>query len=358
MKLSVAALSLTLLCAACGGGSSEPVSTGTATTPQAASAGSTIQINGAGATFPNPLYSKWFSEYNKLHPEVRINYQSIGSGGGIQQILAQTVFFGATDSPMTEEQLASAKGTILHFPTVLGAVVPVYNIEGLSGPLKFTGPVLADIYLGKIKRWNDPAIAKLNAGAKLPATEITVVHRSEGSGTTFIFVDFLGKASPEWQTKVGVKPSVNWPAGVGGKGNEGVAGLIKQTPGSIGYVELIYALQNTISYGAVQNQAGEFVTADVNSVTAAAAGALANMPKDFRVSITNAPGQGAYPISSFTWMLMYETPKDLAQAKIMVDFMKWALGDGQKLAPPLGYASLPAGLIQQEMDQLARIKLQ
>ena len=276
-----------------------------------------------------------------MHPDVRINYQSIGSGGGIQQIVAQTVFFGATDSPMTDEQLKSAPGTILHFPTVLGAVVPVYNIEGLSAPLKFTGPVLADIYLGKIKRWNDPAIAKLNPGAKLPASDITVVHRSEGSGTTFIFVDFLGKVSPEWQSKVGVKASVNWPAGVGGKGNEGVAGLIKQTPGSIGYVELIYALQNTISYGAVQNQAGEFITADVNSVTAAAAGALANMPKDFRVSITNAPGQGAYPISSFTWILMYETPKDVAQAKIMVDFMKWALGDGQKLAPDLGYAPLP-----------------
>jgi phosphate transport system substrate-binding protein len=340
--------------AACG---SNGASSGGEALPGAA-AGSIVQINGAGATFPNPLYSKWFSEYNKLHSNVRINYQSIGSGGGVQQIVAQTVFFGATDSPMTDEQLTSAPGPILHFPTVLGAVVPVYNIEGLSAPLKFTGPVLADIYLGKIKRWDDPAIARLNPGAKLPATEITVVHRSEGSGTTFIFVDYLGKVSPEWQSKVGVNASVNWPAGVGGKGNEGVAGLIKQTPGSMGYVELIYALQNSISYGAVQNQAGEFVTADVNSVTAAAAGAVANMPKDFRASIANAPGPGAYPIASFTWMLLYETPKDTARATIMVDFMKWALGDGQKLAPGLGYAALPAALVQQEMDQLARIKLQ
>jgi phosphate transport system substrate-binding protein len=355
MKLSAVALSLTLLCAACGGGSSQPVGT---ETPPASNSGATVQINGAGATFPNPLYSKWFSEYNKLHAEVKVNYQSIGSGGGIQQITAQTVFFGATDSPMTDEQLQKAPGAILHFPTVLGAVVPVYNVEGVSTPLKFTGPVLADIYLGKIKRWSDPAIAKINAGVKLPEGEITVVHRSEGSGTTFIFVDYLAKVSPEWQSKVGVKASVNWPVGVGGKGNEGVAGLIKQTPGSLGYVELIYALQNTISYGAVQNQAGEFITADVNAVTAAAAGALANMPKDFRVSITNAPGQGAYPISSFTWILMYEDPKDKAQAKIMVDFMKWALSDGQKFAPTLGYAPLPAGLVQQDMDQLARIKLQ
>jgi phosphate transport system substrate-binding protein len=356
MKLSAVALSLALFSASCGGGSSEPTGTGTAAPP--ASTGASSQINGAGATFPYPIYSKWFAEYNKIHPEVKINYQSIGSGGGVQQTIAQTIFFGATDSPMTDEQLKSAPGTVLHFPTVLGAVVPVYNLQGLSAPLKFSGPLLADIYLGKIKRWNDAAIARLNPGVKLPNSEITVVHRSEGSGTTFIFVDFLGKLSPEWQSKVGVKASVNWPAGVGGKGNEGVSGLVRQTPGSIGYVELIYALQNSISYGSVQNQAGEFITADVNSVTAAAAGALANMPKDFRVSITNAPGQGAYPISSFTWILLYETPRDMAQAKIMVDFMKWALSDGQKLAADLGYAPLPAGLVQQEMDQLARIKLQ
>jgi phosphate transport system substrate-binding protein len=356
MKLYAAVLAFVLLSAGCGGETSAPVPA--AGTPPSGGGGSSAKINGAGATFPYPLYSKWFSEYNKLHPEVQINYQSIGSGGGIQQITAQTVFFGATDSPMTDEQLKAAPGAILHFPTVLGAVVPVYNLEGLSTPLKFTGPVLADIYLGKIKRWNDPAIVKVNPGVKLPASDITVAHRSEGSGTTFIFVDYLGKMSSEWQSKVGVKASVNWPVGVGGKGNEGVAGLIKQTPGSIGYVELIYALQNNISYGSVQNAGGEFIAADVRSVTAAAAGALAIMPKDFRVSITNAPGQRAYPISSFTWILMYEAPKDVKQATIMVDFMKWALGDGQKLAPDLGYAPLPPALVQQEMDQLARIKLQ
>jgi phosphate transport system substrate-binding protein len=337
---------------ACGGGAPAP---GTTAAPAPTTSGK-IQINGAGATFPYPLYSKWFSEYNKLHAEVQINYQPIGSGGGIQQITAQTVFFGATDVPMTDDQLKAAPGPILLFPTVLGAVVPVYNVEGLAAPLKFTGPILADIYLGKIKRWNDAAIAKVNAGVKLPAGEITVVHRSEGSGTTFIFVDYLAKVSPEWKDKVGVKASVSWPVGVGGKGNEGVSGLVKQTPGSIGYVELIYALQNKISYGSVQNQVGEFVTADVNAVTAA--GALANMPKDFRVSIANSPGKGAYPISSFTWILLYEDSKDKVQAKVMVDFMKWALSDGQKFAPDLGYAQLPPDLVQQEMDQLGRIKLQ
>jgi phosphate transport system substrate-binding protein len=366
LVLSSLALSLIWLiwCAACGGGAPAPAgNTGTQPAPRtnATSSGSNggkIQINGAGATFPYPIYSKWFSEYNKLHPDVEINYQPIGSGGGIQQITAQTVFFGATDSPMTDEQIKAAPGPILHFPTVLGAVVPVYNVEGPTVPLKFTGPMLADIYLGKIKRWNDPAIAKANPGVNLPATDVTVAHRSEGSGTTFIFVDYLAKVSPEWTAKVGVKASVNWPVGVGGKGNEGVSGLVKQTPGSIGYVELIYALQNKISYGSVQNQAGEFITADVKSVTAAAAGALANMPKDFRVSITNAPGTGVYPISSFTWILLYENPQDKKLASILVDFMKWALADGQKLAPDLGYAPLPAGVVQQEMDQLARIKLQ
>jgi phosphate transport system substrate-binding protein len=347
---------------ACGGGSTPANNPGAQRAPGTSVAppgdSGKIQINGAGATFPYPIYSKWFSEYNKLHPNVLINYQPIGSGGGIRQTTEQTVFFGATDSPMTDEQLKRAPGPILHFPTVLGAVVPVYNVEGAAAPLKFTGPMLADIYLGKITRWNDPAIAKANPGAKLPASDMTVVHRSEGSGTTFIFVDYLGKASPEWKTKVGVSASVNWPVGVGSKGNEGVSGLVKQTPGSIGYVELIYALQNTISYGSVQNQAGEFVTADVNAVTAAAAGALSTMPKDFRVSITNAPGKGAYPISSFTWILLYEHPQNKKLGSIMADFMKWALTEGQKFAPDLGYAPLPAGVVQQAMDQLARIKLQ
>jgi phosphate transport system substrate-binding protein len=319
-------------------------------------AAQTMHITGAGATFPTPIYSKWFAEYNKLHPGVQINYQSIGSGGGIQQISKETVFFGATDGPMTSDQLLAAPGKLFHFPTVLGADVPVYNVPGAT--LKFTGPLLADIFLGKITRWNDAAIAKVNPGVNLPATDITVVHRSDGSGTTYIWVDYLAKVSPEWKQKVGVNTSVNWPVGVGGKGNEGVAGMVQQTPGSIGYVELIYALQNKISYGTVQNQAGEFVNADVNSVTAAATAAVANMPKDFRVSITNAPGKGVYPISSFTWILLYENPKDKNQARVFVDFMKWALADGQKFASGLGYAPLPAPVVKLEMDQLARIKLQ
>jgi phosphate transport system substrate-binding protein len=313
-------------------------------------------INGAGATFPNPIYSKWFSEYNKLHSNVQINYQSIGSGGGIQQITKETVFFGATDGPMTDEQLKAAPAPILHFPTVLGAVVPVYNIAGVGTDLKFTGQMLADIYLGKITKWNDAAIAKANPGVKLPATDITVVHRAEGSGTTYIWVDYLSKVSPEFKTKVGVAAAVNWPIGVGGKGNEGVSGLVTQTPGSIGYVELIYALQNKISYGSVQNAGGEFVKASVQAVTTAAAGAAANMPADFRVSITNAPGKGVYPISSFTWLLLYENPKDKAQGKIMTEFVKWALTDGQKYCADLGYAPLPPNVVKMEIAALAKIK--
>jgi phosphate transport system substrate-binding protein len=320
-------------------------------------AAQTIQINGAGATFPYPIYSKWFSEYNKLKPNVQINYQSIGSGGGIRQITNQTVFFGATDGPMTQEQLLAAPGRILHFPTVLGADVPVYNIPRVEADLKFTGPVLADIFLGKVTKWNDPALTKLNPGVQLPATEITVVHRSDGSGTTYIWVDYLAKVSPEWKQKVGVATSVNWPVGVGGKGNEGVAGLIRQTPGSIGYVELIYALQSKIRYGAVQNMAGEFLQANVQSVTAAAAAAASAMPKDFRVSITNAPGKGVYPIASFTWLLLYESPKDKQQARIFVDFVKWMLADGQKFAADLGYAPLPEAVVKMELEALAKIKL-
>ena len=335
--------------ASCGGAPRE------SSTP-AAGSGSDLQINGAGATFPYPIYSKWFDEYHKLHPEVRINYQSIGSGGGIRQVTNETVFFGATDGPMTEEQLKAAPRPIMHFPTVLGADVPVYNIPGVTAELKFTGPLLADIFLGKVTKWNDPAVAKLNAGVKLPATDITVVHRSDGSGTTYIWVDYLSKVSPEWKTKVGVSTSVNWPTGVGGKGNEGVAGMVSQTPGSIGYVELIYAKQNNIAYGSVQNAAGEFVKASEASVTAAAAGAAADMPEDFRVSITNAPGAGAYPISSFTWLLLYEDPKDKPRAKIMVDFVKWALGDGQKFATELGYAPLPPEVVKRELTALERVK--
>ena len=315
------------------------------------------QINGAGATFPYPIYSKWFSEYNKLHPTVQINYQSIGSGGGIRQITNQTVFFGATDGPMTNDQQLAAPSKILHFPTVLGVVVPVYNIFGVTAELKFTGPVLVDIFLGKVTKWNDPQIAKLNPGVNLPVADITVVHRSDGSGTTYIWVDYLAKVSEEWKTKVGVATAVNWPSGVGGKGNEGVAGLVQQTPGSIGYVELIYALQNKISYGSVQNMAGEFVRASVPSVTAAAAAAAGKVPADFRVSITNAEGKGVYPISSFTWLLLYESPKDKAQSKTMVDFVKWALTDGQKFCAELGYAPLPEPVVKLEMAALAKIKI-
>ena len=315
------------------------------------------QINGAGATFPFPIYSKWFSEYNKLHPDIQINYQALGSGAGIRQMTERTVFFGASDGPMTNEQLQAAPGRILHFPTVLGGVVPVYNIEGVSGELKFTGPVLADIYLGKITKWNDPAITKLNPGVSLPAADIAVVHRSDGSGTTYIFCDYLAKVSPGWKKTVGVSTSVKWPVGLGGSGNPGVAALVKQTPGAIGYVELIYALQNSISYGSVQNASGAFVRASVESVTAAAAAAASQMPADFRVSITNAPGPGVYPISSFTWLLFYENPTDKQAARTMVDFTKWALTDGQKYCADLGYAPLPQAVVTLELEALKKIRL-
>ena len=354
MKKLLAPLVVFALCTACGGGSSPAPNDAAAP----ASTGGKLRVTGAGATFPNPIYSKWTSEYGKIHPNVEINYQSIGSGGGIRQLIAQTVFFGASDAPMTDEQLAQASGKVLHFPTVLGAVVPVYNIVGEPANLKFTGPVLADIYLGKITKWNDPAIAKINTGVKLPDAAITVVHRSDGSGTSFIFTDYLGKVSAEWKQKVGVNASVNWPVGVGGKGNEGVAGLVKQSPNSIGYVELVYALQNKIAYGSVQNEGGEFVAATTDSVTAAAAAAAANMPKDFRVSITNPSGPGAYPISSFTWILLFEDAKDKDQSKVMVDFMKWALADGQKFAPELGYAAVPQNVVQMELEQLNQVKTQ
>ncbi len=318
-------------------------------------AGKSRVINGAGATFPYPIYSKWFSEYGKQHPDVQINYQSIGSGGGIRQLVAGTVFFGATDGPMSDEQLKSASAPILHFPTVLGGVVPVYNVPGIAQPVRFSGAVLADIYLGRIRKWNDAAIAKANPGLNLPATDIAVVHRSDGSGTTYIFVDFLSKVSPEFRQKVGVATSVNWPAGVGAKGNEGVSGLVKQTPGAIGYVELIYALQTKIPFGSVQNRAGEFVTASLESVTAAAASAT--MPADFRVSITNPDGKGAYPISSFTWILLHQNPEDKESARIMNDFMKWALTDGQKFAGEMGYAPLPGAVVDREMATLQTIQL-
>ena len=321
------------------------------------SAEKTIQINGAGATFPYPIYSKWFDEYGAKNPNVKINYQSIGSGGGIKQLSSQTVFFGATDGPMTDEQLKNAPAPILHFPTVLGGVVPVYNIPGFKQQLHFSGEVLANIYLGKITKWNDPAIAKINPGLNLPATEIAVVHRSDGSGTTFIFVDYLSKVSSEFKQKVGVATPVSWPAGVGAKGNEGISGLVQQTPGAVGYVELIYALQNKIPYGAVQNKKGEFITATLDSVTAAANAAAASMPDDFRVSITNSDAQGAYPLASFTWLLLYQNPTDKERGRAMVDFLEWAITDGQKDAPALGYAPLPASVVDKEKAAIKKIQL-
>jgi phosphate transport system substrate-binding protein len=333
---------------ACGKESQQPVTATTATTSGA------LTINGAGATFPNPLYSKWFSEYGKQHPDVRINYQSIGSGGGIRQLTAGTVFFGASDSPMTDEQLKSAPGPVLHFPTTLGAVVPVYNLPNVAS-LNFAPDVLADIILGKITKWNDARIAAANKGVALPDLAIAVVHRSDGSGTTFIFCDYLSKVSASFKSTIGAATSVQWTAGVGAKGNEGVAGLVQQTPGAIGYVELVYALQSKISYGAVQNATGQFVKATTDSVTAAAAGAT--IPPDFRVSITNAPGAGAYPISSFTWLLFYEHSKDAQRAATMADFVRWALSPaGQKECAPLGYAPLPQSVIDSELPMIDKVK--
>jgi len=297
-------------------------------------------LNGAGATFPNPMYSKWFSDYHKLHPDIEINYQPIGSGGGIRQVLAQTVDFGASDGPMTDEQLSQAKIKILHIPTVLGADVPAYNVPGVNQELKFTPDVLADIFLGKISSWNDPRIMSANPGVKLPAQPIIVIHRSEGSGTTYIFTDYLSKVSPDWASGPGKGASVKWPVGLGGNGNEGVAGLIRQMEGSIGYIELIYAVQNKISYGVVKNASGNFVKASLDSVTAAAA-AVPKMPADFRVSITNAPGKDSYPISSFTWLLIPVQSKDAAKGKIIVGFLNWMLDDGQKMTADLSYAPLP-----------------
>lgn len=323
--------------------------------PQSAPSGETARINGAGATFPYPLYSKWFDEYHQRNPAAEINYQSIGSGGGIRQILAQTVFFGATDGPMTDEQLATAPGVLLHIPTALGADVPAYHVPGLTQPLRFSGAALAGIFLGHIRRWNDPRISADNPGANLPPLDVTVVHRSDGSGTTFIWTDYLAKVSPEWKASVGVSTSVRWPAGIGAKGNEGVSGLIRQTPGAIGYVELVYALQNQMTYASVQNRAGEFVRPTTDSVTAAAAAEADRMPDDFRVSITDATGPGAYPIASFTWLLVYQDPKEKAQARVMVDFMKWALTDGQQRAAALGYAPLPPRVANRGLAAVAGI---
>src|ERR1700720_1596925 len=305
-------------------------------------------INAAGATFPYPIYSKWFDEYHKLHPMVQINYQSIGSGGGIRQLTDKTVDFGASDGPMTDDQLKQAGGKILHFPTVLGAAVPTYNIPGVTAEVKFTPEALAGIFLGKVTKWNDPAIASANPGVKLPAEDIVVVHRSDGSGTTYIWTDYLSKVSDEWRTKVGKNTSVNWPVGLGGKGNEGVAGLVKQTPYSLGYIELIYAVQNKLPYGLVKNASGELVKADLPSVTAAAAGAAKSMPDDFRVSITNPPGKEAYPISSFTWLLIPAQIQDAGKKSAIKDFIGWMLTSGQQFCEPLAYAKLPKEVVAKE----------
>lgn len=313
-------------------------------------------INGAGATFPYPIYSKWFDEFHKAHPDVQINYQSIGSGGGIRQLEAGTVDFGASDQPMTDEQLKKQKTQVLHFPTVLGAVVPTYNVSGVTAELSFTPEAIAGVFLGEVKKWNDPLIAKANPGVKLPASDILVVHRSDGSGTTFIWTDFLSKVSPGWKSKVGSSTSVNWPTGLGAKGNEGVAGLVKQTPNSLGYVELIYAIQNKMPYGRVRNASGTFVKATLDSVTAAAAGAAEQMPDDFRVSITNAPGKEAYPISSFTWLLVPNRIADGAKKKAIVEFLHWMLGPGQTMTETLYYAPLPKSVVAKETKAISRIQ--
>jgi phosphate transport system substrate-binding protein len=316
----------------------------------------TVLVNGAGATFPYPIYAKWFDEYHKLHPDIQINYQSIGSGGGLRQLISGTVDFGASDSPMTDEQARQMKVKVLHFPTVLGAVVPTYNIPGVTQELKFTPEALAGIMLGTVKKWNDPRLAKTNPGAKLPADDIVTVHRSDGSGTTFVWTDYLAKVSPEWKSRVGSGNSVNWPAGLGAKGNEGVAGLVKQTPHSFGYVELVYAVQNKMAYGQVQNSSGEFVKADLASVTAAARSVAANMPDDFRVSIANPPGRDAYPIASFTWLLVPSAIENPVKRSAITGFLGWMLADGQKMTEALSYAPLPAEVIAKETSAIAQIQ--
>jgi phosphate transport system substrate-binding protein len=316
-------------------------------------------LNGAGATFPYPMYSKWFSEYHKLHSDVQINYQSIGSGGGIRQVTEGTVDLGASDMPMTDAQLAEAQGklktSILNLPSVLGAVVPAYNIPGVSGEVKFTPDALAEIFLGRVTKWNDKAITSVNPGVNFPDKDIIVIHRSDGSGTTFIWTDYLSKVSSDWKNQVGSGTSVKWPIGLGGKGNEGVAGSIRQLQGSIGYVELIYAVQNNIPFGSVKNATGVFLKASLEGVTAAAA-SVPKMPADFRVSITNAPGKDAYPISSFTWLLIPQQSKDAAKGKILADFLNWMVTDGQKMTNALSYAPLPGAVVQKEKEAIKQIK--
>ncbi|HEV7991891.1 MAG TPA: phosphate ABC transporter substrate-binding protein PstS [Gemmatimonadaceae bacterium] len=314
-------------------------------------------LTGAGATFPFPIYSKWFSDYASK-TNVKINYQSIGSGGGIRQLSERTVDFGATDAPMSDAELAKAKGgPVLHIPTVLGAVVVTYNVPGLAKSLRLDGPTLADVFLGRITKWNDARIAALNPGVKLPATDILVVHRSDGSGTSYVFTDYLAAVSPAWAAKPGKGKEVQWPVGLGGKGNEGVAGTVKQTPGSIGYVELAYAKQNKLAYADIRNAKGQFVTPSIAAVTAAAAGAAASLPAntDYRVSIVNAPGAGAYPISSFTWLLVYRNQTDAVKGRKLLDFVRWALTSGEKSAAALDYAPLPPSMAKQLLKHLGTV---
>jgi phosphate transport system substrate-binding protein len=320
-----------------------------------ASQGLAQKLNAAGATFPEPIYSKWFSEYSAQHPGVQINYQPIGSGGGIRQTTAGTVDFGASDGPMTDEQIAASKVKLVHIPTVLGAVVPIYNLPGVNTELKFSPDVLADIYLGKITNWNDPRIAKDNPGVNLPATKINVVHRSDGSGTTYIFTDYLSKVSPEWKSNVGKNTAVAWPVGIGAVRSEGVAAMVRQLPGTFGYVELIYALQNKIQYGYVKNAAGNWVKGSIDGVTEAAANVKA-MPADYRVSITNASGKASYPISSFTWLLIPTQPQDAAKAKVIKDFLNWMLDHGQSEVSALYYAPLPKTVADKVRGTVGQLK--
>jgi phosphate transport system substrate-binding protein len=317
-----------------------------------------LLINGAGATFPYPIYSKWFSVYAKENPGVEFNYQSIGSGGGIRMLSNRTVALGASDAPLTDQQLSDAPGKILHFPSVMGAVVIAYNIPNFTGTLRLTGALVADIYAGKITKWNDPKIMAVNPGATLPDQDIVVCHRSDGSGTTYIFSDYLSKVSPSWATDPGKGTSLKWPTGLGGKGNEGVTALVQQTPGAIGYIELIYALNNHIPFAELQNKAGNWVKASLEGVTAAAASVANNMPSDFRVSITDAPGPEAYPISSFTYLIVYQKQSDKEVGDQIKKFLGWAVTDGQKYAPELKYAPLPAQVVQKEEQQINEIQVQ
>jgi len=318
-------------------------------------AASAQSLNGAGATFPNPIYQKWFTQYSSSHSGVQINYQSLGSGAGIRQLIAGTVDFGASDGPMTDEQLAQCKGKVLHIPTVLGAVVPAYNIPGVKQELKFTPELLAGIFLGRINNWSDPAIAKVNPGVRFPNQSIVVVHRSDGSGTSYIFTDYLSKVSSEWNSAVGKGTSVRWPVGLGGKGNEGIAGTLRQIEGSIGYVELIYAVQNNISYGSVRNKQGSFVKASLDSTTAAAAAAAGKMPADYRVSITDPDGKDSYPIASFTWLLVPQQSRDGNKGKVLHDFLQWMLSSGQGEVSTLTYAPLPKEVVKRLQTTISTI---